>query len=80
MLLIRLPPLCSTCASKQWLIRAGFMEQLRAGLYVFHPLAKRVLNNIERILHQELQAVGRIIIIFLSCAIHIISIFEAHLY
>ncbi len=42
----------------QLLIRAGFVHKEMAGVYSYLPLGLRVLNNIERIVREEMDAVG----------------------
>ncbi|MGL4337124.1 MAG: proline--tRNA ligase [Turicibacter sp.] len=44
--------------SHQFLLRAGFIKQVAAGVYTYLPMAKRVLNNIESIIREELDAIG----------------------
>src|SRR5699024_7467921 len=40
------------------LLRGGYVQQLAAGLYSFTPLGLRTLRRIERILREELNALG----------------------
>lgn len=42
----------------QFLIRAGFVDKLSAGVYVFLPTGLRVLEKIEKIICEEIQAIG----------------------
>ena len=42
----------------QLLARAGFVSKLMAGVYSYLPLGLRVLNNIENIVREEMDAVG----------------------
>ncbi|BFD25143.1 MAG: aminoacyl--tRNA ligase-related protein [Candidatus Parcubacteria bacterium] len=42
----------------QALIRAGFIDKVSAGIYSFLPLGLKVLNNIRRIIVEEMEAVG----------------------
>lgn len=42
----------------QLLIRAGYVDKLMAGVYSYLPLGKRVLSKIERIIREEMDAVG----------------------
>src|SRR4051812_24445063 len=42
----------------QLLIRAGFIHKEMAGVYSYLPLGLRVLKNIERIIREEMIAVG----------------------
>ncbi len=44
--------------SHQLLLRAGYVRQLSAGLYCYLFLAKRSLNKIERIIREEMDAMG----------------------
>ena len=46
--------------SHQLLLRAGFIRQNTSGVYSYLPLGKRVLNNIEKIIREELEAVDAI--------------------
>lgn len=39
-------------------LRAGYVRQLAAGLYIFLPLGWRVLNRINRILKDEMEQIG----------------------
>lgn len=47
-----------TIASARFLIRGGFVEKIGAGIYAILPLGLRVLNNIENIIAQEMDAIG----------------------
>jgi prolyl-tRNA synthetase len=51
-------PVEAVAASHQLLVRAGFIRQLGAGLYSYLPLGRRSLARIERILREEMHAVG----------------------
>jgi len=42
----------------QLLIRGGFIDKLMAGVYSYLPLGVRVLNNIKRIVREEMDKVG----------------------
>jgi prolyl-tRNA synthetase len=44
--------------SYAWLVRAGFIHQLTAGVYTYGPLIVRVLRKIEAIIREEHEAVG----------------------
>jgi len=44
--------------SHDLLTRAGYIDQLMAGVYSFLPLGFRVLKNIEQIIRQEMEAIG----------------------
>jgi prolyl-tRNA synthetase len=45
-------------ASHQLMLRAGLIRMLMAGVYSYLPLGLRVLNNIETIIRQEMNASG----------------------
>ena len=45
-------------ASHRLQLRAGFIRQLAAGIFSYLPLAKRSIGKIERILREEMDAVG----------------------
>lgn len=42
----------------EFLVRAGYVDQLMAGVYTYLPLGKRVLENIENIIREEMVAIG----------------------
>lgn len=42
----------------QLLIRAGFVDKLMAGVYTYLPLGLRVLNKINNIIREEMNAIG----------------------
>ncbi len=44
--------------SHQLLVRAGFVQQIGAGLYNFLPLGLRVLERVKRIIREEMNATG----------------------
>ncbi len=44
--------------NSQLLIRAGFIQKMTAGVYSFLPLGLRVLNKIEKIIREEMNAIG----------------------
>jgi prolyl-tRNA synthetase len=45
-------------ASHRLMLRAGMIRQASAGIYSWLPLGYKVLRNIERIVHEEQQAMG----------------------
>ena len=47
-----------TSINAQLLTRAGYIDRLMAGAYSFLPLGVRVLANIERIIREEMAAIG----------------------
>ena len=51
-------PTDAQVASHRLLVRAGFVRQLGAGIYDYLPLAKRSLARIERIIREEMDAIG----------------------
>ena len=51
-------PADAQVASHRLLVRAGFIRQLGAGFYDYLPLAKRSLAKIERIVREEMDAIG----------------------
>ena len=52
------PPAHELAKNPQLLIRAPFVHKEMAGVYVFLPLGLRVLENIKRIVREEMNAVG----------------------
>jgi len=55
---LREAPAEAQSAGQQLLVRAGFIRSLGPGLFAHLPLAHRAMNKIERIVRQELDAVG----------------------
>jgi prolyl-tRNA synthetase len=51
-------PADAQVASHKLLLRAGFIRQLGAGIYDYLPLARRSLAKIERIIREEMDAIG----------------------
>ena len=51
-------PKDETSFNAQTLIRAGFINKLGAGIYTFLPLGLRVLNKINKIVREEIDAIG----------------------
>jgi len=51
-------PADETAKNAQLLIRAGFVYKVMAGVYAYTPLGLRVLENIKRIVREEMNAVG----------------------
>jgi prolyl-tRNA synthetase len=52
------PPAEAQVASHVYLIRGGYIRKLAAGVYTLLPLGVRVVQKIERIVRQELDATG----------------------
>ena len=45
-------------ASHQLLLRAGFIRQLASGIFSYLPLARRAMDKVERIIREEINAIG----------------------
>ncbi|MDA8169828.1 MAG: proline--tRNA ligase [Nitrospiraceae bacterium] len=55
---LRETPSEATAVSHKLMLRAGYVRQLAAGLYVYLPLGWRVLTKINGILREEMDAIG----------------------
>jgi prolyl-tRNA synthetase len=55
---LREPPADAEAASHQLLVRGGFIRQVAAGVWTFLPLGWRVHRKIERIIREEMDAIG----------------------
>ncbi len=55
---LREAPAEAELASHRLLLRAGMIRQLAAGIYTFMPLGWRVLQKIEQIMREEMDAIG----------------------
>ncbi len=51
-------PRDETSKSAQLLLKAGFIDKLSAGVYVFLPLGLRVIQKIEKIIDKEMESLG----------------------
>jgi len=51
-------PKDETSYNAQALIRAGFIDKVGAGVYSYLPLGLRVLNKINTIIREEIEAIG----------------------
>ncbi len=51
-------PADADATSHKWLLRAGYIRQNFSGVYTFLPLGKKVLDKIESIIRQEMDAIG----------------------
>lgn len=51
-------PADEVAKNAQLLIRAGFVYKVMAGVYAYTPLGLRVLENIKRIVREEMNAIG----------------------
>lgn len=47
-----------TARNAQLLIQAGYVHKMMAGVYAYLPLGKQVLDNITRIVREEMDAIG----------------------
>ena len=55
---LREPPADAEAVSHKLLVRGGFIRQVAAGLWTFLPLGWRVHRKIERIVREEMDAIG----------------------
>lgn len=55
---VREIPSEATAESHKLMLRAGYVRQLASGLYIYLPLGWRVLSRINRILREEMDAIG----------------------
>jgi len=55
---LRQDPHDAEAVSHRLLLRAGFVRQLASGLYIYLPLGWRVIQRINRILKEEMDAIG----------------------
>ncbi|MEK3886940.1 proline--tRNA ligase [Bacillus sp. FSL K6-3431] len=55
---LREVPAYAEIKSHQLLLRAGFIRQVASGIYTYMPLAKKTLDNIERIIREEMENAG----------------------
>ncbi len=55
---LRDAPADAELASHKLLLRAGFVQPLGAGIYSYLPLARRAMDKIERIIREEMNAIG----------------------
>jgi len=51
-------PTDAEAVSHKLMVRAGFVRQLAAGLYIYLPLGIRVMDKISRIIREEMSAIG----------------------
>ncbi len=52
------PPANADTINHKLLVQAGFVRQLMAGVYTYLPLGLRVLRKIEKIVREEMDAIG----------------------
>ena len=55
---LREDPSDAEAVSHRLAVRGGFVRQFAAGIYIFLPLGWRVLQRIERIIREEMDAIG----------------------
>ena len=55
---LREDPADAEVPSHRWLVRAGYIRRAGPGLYTWLPLGYRVLRNVERIVREEMNAIG----------------------
>src|SRR3989344_4707779 len=55
---LRQPPKEAETINHKLLTQAGFVSQLMAGVYTYLPLGLRVLRNIEKVVREEMDALG----------------------
>jgi len=56
---LREAPADAEVASHKFLLRAGYIRQLGAGIYNYLPLGQRSLNKIIAIVREEMDKIGR---------------------
>lgn len=54
----KLPPHDAETANARFLVQGGFVHQEMAGVYSWLPLGLNVLHNVERIIREEMNAIG----------------------
>jgi len=55
---LREDPADAEVPSHRWLVRAGYIRRVAPGIYSWLPLGYRVLRNVEKIVREEMEAVG----------------------
>jgi prolyl-tRNA synthetase len=55
---LREDPADAEVPSHRWLVRAGYIRRTAPGVYSWLPLGYRVLRNVERIVREEMEAIG----------------------
>jgi len=55
---LREDPVDAEVPSHRWLVRAGYIRRAAPGIYTWLPLGYRVLRNVERIIRDEMDAIG----------------------
>ena len=55
---LREDPADAEALSHKLMLRAGLIRQLGAGIYLFLPLGQRVLDKVNAIIREEMNAIG----------------------
>jgi prolyl-tRNA synthetase len=55
---LREDPADAEVPSHRWLVRAGYIRRVAPGIYSWLPLGYKVLRNVERIIREEMEAIG----------------------
>jgi prolyl-tRNA synthetase len=55
---LREPPAEAEAISHILMLRAGYVRQLATGVYIYLPLGQRVIDRINRIIREEMNAIG----------------------
>ena len=55
---LREDPADAEVPSHRWLVRAGYIRRTAPGIYSWLPLGYKVLRNVERIVREEMDAIG----------------------
>lgn len=55
---LREDPADAEVPSHKWLVRAGYIRRAAPGIYSWLPLGLRVLQNIEKVVREEMDAIG----------------------
>jgi prolyl-tRNA synthetase len=55
---LREDPADAEVPSHRWLVRAGYIRRAAPGIYTWLPLGVRVLRNVERVVREEMDAIG----------------------
>jgi prolyl-tRNA synthetase len=55
---LREDPADAEVPSHRWLVRAGYIRRAAPGIYTWLPLGYRVLRHVERIVREEMNAIG----------------------
>ena len=55
---LREDPADAEVPSHRWLVRAGYVRRAAPGIYTWLPLGLKVLGKVERIVREEMDAIG----------------------